>query len=102
MTETASSALAFSRRWRRRCGLKVKALLPAGQAVALRDMGITVLPFRRLNMRLSRHEHVIHATKGGDPKRFVACTAQDGQVEHHGLFELRQTQPRAPGRTNGR
>jgi hypothetical protein len=105
----------------RRCGLKVKteerlavprdegnlvaqvkALLPEWQAVALRDQGITELPLARLNMILSRNGCVIHATKGGDSKRFGACTAQDGRVEQYGLFELRQMQPRAPRRTSGR
>jgi hypothetical protein len=104
----------------RRCGLKVrseerlavpwderdlvaqvKALLPEGQAVALREQGITELPLARLNDILNRHGYVIHATKGRDPKRVVACTNQDGQVEYYGLFELRLMPPQAPGRMAG-
>jgi hypothetical protein len=74
---------------------QVKALLPEGQPVALREQGITELPLQRLNAILTRHGYVIHATKGGDPKRFVACTDQDGQVEQYGLFALRPMPPQA-------
>jgi hypothetical protein len=79
----------------------VKALLPEGQAVALRGQGTTELPLHRLNAILKRHGYVIHATKGRDPKRVVACTNQDGQVEYYGLFELRLMPPQAPGRMAG-
>jgi hypothetical protein len=81
---------------------QVKALLPEGQAVALREQGITELPLARLNTILKRHGLVIHAAKGGDPKRFVACTVCDGRVEPYGLFALRSMPPRASGRMNGR
>jgi hypothetical protein len=83
----------------RRCGLKVKteerlvvpwdegdmvaqvkALLPEGQAVALRDKGITELPLARLNARLTPYGYVIHAKKGRDRTRLVACMDQNGQV----------------------
>jgi hypothetical protein len=92
----------------RRCGLKVKteerlavpwdeadlvdqvkALLPEGQAVALRDKGITELPLARLNARLAPLGYVIHARKGRDAKKMVKCTGEDGQVEQFGLFKLR-------------
>jgi hypothetical protein len=104
-----------------RCGLKVKseeklavpwdegdliaqvtALLPEGQAVALREQGITELPLAWLNAILKRHGLVIHASKARDAQRVVACTTQDGRVEPYGLFELRRIQSQAPGRTNGR
>jgi hypothetical protein len=81
---------------------QVKALLPEGQTVALRKQGITELPLHRLNAILTRHGYIIHATKGRDPRRVVACTADDGRVEPYGLFELRPIPPRASGRTNGR
>ena len=68
---------------------QVKALLPEGQAVALRDKGITELPLARLNARLAPHGYVIHATKGRDPARLVACIAESQGVEEFGLFELR-------------
>jgi hypothetical protein len=93
----------------RRCGLKVKteerlavpwdehdlveqvkALLPEGQAVALRDKGITELPLARLNSRLAPHGYVIHASKGRESKRMVACTGEGGRVERFGQFELRR------------
>jgi hypothetical protein len=92
----------------RRCGLKVKteerlavpwdeadlvdqvkALLPEGQAVALRDKGIFELPLAALNARLVPRGYVIRASKGGDAKQMVACTGEDGGVERFGLFELR-------------
>jgi hypothetical protein len=92
----------------RRCGLKVKteerlavpwdeddlveqvkALLPEGQAVALRDKGITELPLARLNTRLAPYGYVIHASKGRESTRMVACTGEGGRVERFGLFELR-------------
>jgi hypothetical protein len=92
----------------RRCGLKVKteerlavpwgvgdlvaqvkALLPEGQAVALRDKGITELSLARLNARLAPQGYVIYATKGRDSKRLVACLNENGRVERYGQFELR-------------
>jgi hypothetical protein len=104
----------------RRCGLKVKteeqlavpwdmgdlvdqvkALLPEGQAVALRDKGITELPLARLNARLATHGYVIHASKGRDRTRLVACMDHDGKVTPYDLFELRPMSPEAPRRTNG-
>src|SRR2546426_900069 len=100
----------------RRCGLKVKteerlavpwdagdlidqvkAWLPEGQAVALRDQGITELPLARLNARLASLGYIIHASKGHDPKELVACTGEDGRVERFGLFEFRRMSPAYPG-----
>ena len=99
----------------RRCGLKVKTeewlavpwdeedlvdqvkvLLPEGQAVALRDKGITELPLARLNARLASYGHVIHASKVRDSKRLVACAGEGGRVERFGLFEFRRTSPASP------
>ena len=104
----------------RRCGLKVKteerlavpwdeadlvtqlkALLPEGQAVTLRDKGITELPLARLNAHLLPYGYVIHARKGQDRTRLVACMDQDGKVTPYGVFELRPMPPEASGRTNG-
>ena len=104
----------------RRCGLKVKteerlevpwdagdlveqvkALLPEGQAVALRDKGITELPLARLNARLAPQGYVIHASKGRDRTRLVACMDHDGKVTPYGVFELRPMPPEVAGRTNG-
>ena len=98
----------------RRCGLKVKteerlavpwdeadlvtqvkALLPKGQAVVLRDKGITELPLARLNARLAPLGYVIHASRNRDPERLVVCMGEDGRVEQFGVFELRQM-PAAP------
>src|SRR5919108_1865420 len=92
----------------RRCGLKVKteerlavpwsegdlvaqvkALLPEGQAVALRDKGIAELPLARLNARLTSQGYVIHASKGRGSKRLVVCIGESGKVEQYGQFELR-------------
>jgi hypothetical protein len=103
----------------RRCGLKVKteerlavpwdeadlvdqvkALLPEGQAVALRDKGVTELPLARLNARLAPYGYVIHASKGRESKRMVACTGEDGRGERFGLFKLRPVSPGTPGRMN--
>jgi hypothetical protein len=99
----------------RRCGLKVKteerlavpwdeddlvaqvkAWLPEGQAVALRDKAITELPLARLNARLEPQGYVIHASKGLDPKRLVECMGGDGEVERFGLFDLRPTSSTRP------
>jgi len=104
----------------RRCGLKVKpherlavpwdeanlvahvkALLPEGQPVALRDKGLTELPLARLNARLAPQGYVIHAKKGRDRTRLVACMDHDGRVTPYGLFELRPMPLEASGRTNG-
>jgi hypothetical protein len=59
---------------------QVKALLPEGKAVVLRDKGITELPLARLNARLAPQGYVIHASKGRDRTRLVACADQDGKV----------------------
>jgi hypothetical protein len=94
----------------RRCGLKVKteerlavpwdeadlvdqvkALLPEGQTVVLRDKGIIELPLARLNAWLAPLGYVIRARKGRDAKRLVKCTGEDDRVEQYGLFELRPT-----------
>ena len=69
---------------------QVKALLPEGEAVALRDKGITELPLARLNTRLAPHGYVIRATKGRNPRRLVGCINEGGRVEQYGLFELRR------------
>jgi hypothetical protein len=101
----------------RRCGLKVKteerlavpwdeadlveqvkALLPEGQAVALRDKGITELPLAQLNARLAPHGYVIHAKQSRVPKRAVMCTGNDGQEQSFELFELQPMTPKASGR----
>lgn len=79
----------------------VKALLPEGMPTYLRNRGITDLPLYGLNALLARQGYAIHAAKVRDPKRFVACTDKDGRVEQYGLFELRQIEEEAPGRTNG-
>jgi hypothetical protein len=105
----------------RRCGLKVKteerlavpwdagdlvdrvkAWLPEGQTVTLRDTGITELPLARLNARLAPYGYVIHASKGRDRTRLVECMDQDGQVTPYGVFELRPMASAASGRMNGR
>jgi hypothetical protein len=97
----------------RRCGLKVKteerlavpwdetalvaqvkALLPEGEAVYLRDRGITELPLARLNARLAAHGYIIHASKGRNPKRLLACIEEDGRTKRLGLFEPRPAPPR--------
>jgi hypothetical protein len=104
----------------RRCGLKVKteerlavpwdeadlvdqvkALLPGGQAVALRDKGITELPLARLNACLASLGYVIRASKGRDAKQMVRCKGNDGREEMFGLFELRPIARGAPGGVNG-
>jgi hypothetical protein len=78
---------------------QAKAWLPEGQAMALRDKGITELPLARLNARLLPYGYVIHARKGQD--RMVACADQDGRVTPCGLFELGPMPPEAPARTHG-
>ena len=80
---------------------QVKALLPEGQTVALWDKGITELPLARLNARLLPCGYVIHAKKGRDRTRQVACINHDGRVMPYEWFELRLMSPEASGRTNG-
>ena len=91
----------------RRCGLKVKteerlavpwgagnlvaqvkALLPEGQVVGLRDKGITELPLARLNARMALYGYVIHASQGQDAKHQATCAGEVGRVEQFGLFEF--------------
>jgi hypothetical protein len=103
----------------RRCGLKVKteerlavpwdeadlvarvkAVMPEGEAVSLRECGIMGLPLARLNARLAPLGYIMHPSKGRDPKRLVACTGENGRVEQFGLFELRPTFPEAPPSMN--
>jgi hypothetical protein len=59
--------------------------------VALRDKGITELPLAWLNAWLASLGYIIRASKGRDANRLVACTGEDGLVEHFELFELRPT-----------
>jgi hypothetical protein len=80
---------------------QVKALLPEGQAVALRDKGVTALPLAGLNARLALHGYIIHARKGRDRTRLVACTEHNGRVTLYEVFELRPILPEASGRANG-
>lgn len=80
----------------------VKALLPEGKPVYLREKGITALPLYGLNTLLEPQGYVIHAAKVRDAKRFVACTDKHGRVERFGLFELRPIRQEAPGRANGK
>jgi hypothetical protein len=81
---------------------EVKALLPEGQAVALRDKGITELPLARMNARLAPQGYVIHASKGRDRTRLVGCLDHEGKVTLYGIFELRTIAPEMPERVNGR
>jgi len=81
---------------------QVKALLPEGQVVALRDKGITELPLARLNAQLAPHGYVIHASKGHDRTRLVACMDHDGKVTPYGMFELRPIAPETSERMNGK
>jgi hypothetical protein len=74
---------------------QVKVLLLKGQAVALRDKGITELPLVRLNARLAPQRYVIRNRKGQGVKRLVVCTGEDGWVAQFRLFELRQVRLRA-------
>jgi excisionase family DNA binding protein len=67
----------------------VKALLPEGQRVSLRDKGITELPLGALNATLEPQGFTIHATKGRDRRRSVACVGLDDRTELFGVFELR-------------
>src|SRR5882724_11947639 len=76
---------------------QVKALLPEGQAVALRDKGITELPLAWLNARLACYGYIIHASKSQDAKHLVTCTGEVGRVEQFGLFEFRRMSPASPG-----
>jgi hypothetical protein len=80
---------------------QVKALLPEGRAVALRDQGITTLPLARLNARLAPQGYVIQASKGRDRTRLVACMDHDGNMAPYGVSELRPIAPEASGHTNG-
>jgi hypothetical protein len=79
---------------------QVKAWLPEGQTVGPRNKGITDLPMARLNARLAPLGYVIHASKGRDRTRRVACMDHDGKVTPFELFELRSIAPDAPGRTS--
>jgi hypothetical protein len=80
---------------------QVKAWLPEGQAVALRDEGIIKLTLARLNARLAPQGYVIHAKKGRDRTRLVACMNHDGSMTPYGVFELRPMSAEASARTNG-
>jgi hypothetical protein len=80
---------------------QVKALLPEGQAVALRDKGITELPVAKLNAPLALLGYVVHASEGRDRTRLIACMDEEGGVTLYKLFELRPRSPEASGRLNG-
>jgi hypothetical protein len=79
---------------------QVKALLPEGQAVALREKGITELPLARLNARLGPYGYVIRARKAHNPNKLVVCTGENGRVELFGVFELWPIPAKTPGCKN--
>ena len=81
---------------------QVKALLPEGQAVALWDKGVTELPLAQLNARLAPYGYAIHARKGRDHTRLVACMDHEGRVTPYGVFELRPISPDASGARTAR
>ncbi len=76
----------------------VRALLPEGQRVYLREKGIEALPLHALNTLLAPHGLMIQATKGRDPKKYVECMDQQGRAEQYGLFALVQIQSEPSGR----
>jgi hypothetical protein len=80
---------------------QVKALLPEGQAAVLWDKGITELPLAQLNAHLLPYGSVIHARKGQDRTRLVACMDHHDKVTPYGVFELRPMAPETSARTNG-
>ena len=49
---------------------QVKTLLSEGQAMALRDKGLTELPWAWLDQRLVPYGYIMHTVKSGDPKRW--------------------------------
>ncbi len=67
----------------------MRALLPEGEAVYLRDRGITELGLYAINTVLEQFGLVVVARKVRDARRFVACRDKHGRVEHYGLFTLR-------------
>jgi hypothetical protein len=77
---------------------QIKALLPEGQAVYLRDHGVAELPLHGFNSILARHGLIMHATMGTDPRRAVICRDEYGRVERYERFELRQLMKKAPRR----
>jgi hypothetical protein len=78
---------------------QVKALME-GQAMALRDKGMTQCRLAGLDARLAPQGYVIHASKGRDRTSAVACIDHDGRVTSYGVVELRPMAPEASGRTN--
>jgi len=79
---------------------QVKAWLPEGQAVALRDKGITELPLAWLNARLASYGYVIYASGSRVPKQLVECRGKGRQVKALGTFELRLISSVLPGDVN--
>jgi hypothetical protein len=94
----------------RRCGLKVKteerlavpwderdlvaqvkALLPEGEPIYLRERGITEFPLGVLNARLERLGYKIYAGQGWDGPRAVACIEQGERVRWYARFALQRT-----------
>ena len=60
----------------------VKALVPAGKPVYLRDQGITTLPLYGLNTLLETQGVFMHAAKVRRAERFVACVDKTGESSH--------------------
>jgi hypothetical protein len=73
---------------------QVKALLPEGNPVYLRECGITEIPLEALNTRLAGQGYRIHASQSGNVQRGVACIDRDGRVTRYALFELRPVLPK--------
>jgi hypothetical protein len=67
----------------------VRALLPDGQQVYLRNRGLTALPLDALKALLAPEGSTMHAAKVRDARRSVTCTDVYGRIEHYGVFEVR-------------
>ena len=67
----------------------MRALLPEGKDVYLRDKGIAELGLYAINAVLECFGLVVVARKVRDMRRFVACRDRQGKVEQYGLFTLR-------------
>jgi hypothetical protein len=67
----------------------MRALLPEGEEVYLRDKGIAELGLYAINTVLERFGLVVVARKVRDAGRFVGCRDRQARVESFGLFALR-------------
>ena len=69
---------------------QIRALLPEGEPVYLRDSGVSELPLEALNARLASLGYRIYASQSWLETKAVTCHGPKDRVRWYALFELQR------------